>query len=264
MAEFDIYDLSSDDAYGGRSLTEDEEKRLMNKNLFVPEQIRIMNEPDNPAPAPLVYPHAPARPYIPAIHRGLVAPPAPPAPPAWRAPPPAPPAWRAPAPAPPAVPPIPPPVPSRNNDEAIRNLTRQMEDMRSENRRNQEELARERTLRQNREYDLDLYNRLYSWGIGLMPNYYTHIQRKRLQDILAKLIRSELLMHTPAYELENSIRRAIEDSDSTYELKVKAPSRKSRKASPKRKTSKKAKKKTPKKRASSKKRKSTKKPNKKK
>lgn len=127
-----------------------------------------------------------------------------------------------------------------------------------------------------KEYNPIVYNRLYDWSLGYIPSYYTWDQRKRLEELLALLIRTELSnkysSNRSKSELEQLIKDAIKKFNSEVDIKPKKATRKvsrkpkSKKASkkpkskktskPKRKISKKTSKKTSKK-------KSTKKTNKK-
>lgn len=196
---------------GGRPLTSQEREDFDNGNMSMATFQNILNSgavglngipvapamglpPVPPAPA-LVIPGPPVVPAAPApvVPRALVVPAAP-----------APVAPRAPAQV------YAPPAPLAN-----RYMRDRIDQLSSENRRIQDELANERTLRRNREYDLDSYNRYYRWGMGLIPDYYTYIQKKRLEDVLRRIIQYSLTNYPTRsrYEVEEDIRKALDDTD---------------------------------------------------
>jgi hypothetical protein len=120
----------------------------------------------------------------------------------------------------------------------------------AENRRINEELARERSMRQNRDYDVSVYNRLYNWGLDLVPAYYTYVQRRRLDNALKELIKDNLLMQMPEYKLEELIKASISETSTASETPAVPKTKMQRKKTPNRKTSKK---KTPKRKTTKKK-----------
>lgn len=243
MNEYDIHDL-----YGGRPLT-DHEKNLADMGVLSVKQIsNILN-------APAGVPMAPPAPPVPGL-----APPAPPAPPVPGFAPPAPPAppvpgFRAPVPAPPAPGFRPFFVPI--DDYKYRFLKNRVDEVQDENRRINEELYRERLARRSQSYNSTLYDKLYEWGLSIIPDHYTYSQKRQLENSLKNLIKHELQAQTSSAALENLIRKVIEDENNfdiafnqkPTKLQNRKPSRTSSKKSVKKstkKTSKKKSKKTPK------------------
>lgn len=82
-------------------------------------------------------------------------------------------------------------------------------------------------------YSPILYNRLYDWSLGYIPSYYTYEQRKRLEDLLAVLIRSELSnkysVNRSKYELEQIIRDNIKKFNADIPVVKKTPRKVSKK-----------------------------------
>jgi hypothetical protein len=246
MAEYGIYDLAS----GGRRFTVAEQNAIEENKLTFADRIRIMEEKepdykDDGAPPPphLLNAFTTQRPIPATVFRPVQFVRAAPAAPAPAA---------APAAAVAPVVPAAPVAPVNNFNEqineqkvALAEYKRQLD----EQKLVANELVLDRALRRNREYDYDLYNRLYHWGIAMVPDHYTYTQRERLTQTLSNLIKSELLMRTPEYALENLIRKIVTDEnavlDLTHPKSTRAPARRApRKVSQR---SKRASKKTPKK-----------------
>jgi hypothetical protein len=81
----------------------------------------------------------------------------------------------------------------------------------------------EKNLELNREksknyYDRDVYNRIYDRSIALVPNYYTYLQRKNIDDILQKLIKKELMAQKSEHDLEYIIRNLLNNKNETVNL----------------------------------------------
>ena len=57
------------------------------------------------------------------------------------------------------------------------------------------------------------YDRIYNWGLTLLPNYYDYETKIWLRNQLSKLIRREILLHSSESELEDKIRRLINDAE---------------------------------------------------
>lgn len=108
------------------------------------------------------------------------------------------------------------------------------------------ELIRQKNMRNS--YDLGMYKNLYDWGLGIAPSYYSYLQKKKLEDVLSKLIKSELLLSTPKYEVQNMIQKVVDDINTSddFTLKKTTKPRTARKKSKKtsRKTNRKKSKKT--------------------
>lgn len=98
-------------------------------------------------------------------------------------------------------------------------------------------------------YDSDLRDRLYRWGLDLFPSYniLETTQRKSLSDKLDKFIAQRLREKLTESEIENRIRRFLENSeyDAPSRKRATAPTRTRKSASKPRRKSKK----TPKKRS---------------
>ncbi len=198
MTEYGIYDLAD----GGREFT-DSEQDLVDRGIMpLSQRIRILNEPVDIKRE--LDSKEDSSGYKSSIFTPLSRPPSPPTPPG--------------------------PGPGSVSDykalsdkvsemtaeirnERMFNERLQAERLRDEQRRN-EQLYAERLMRQSREYDSTLYNRLYNWGISLMPDYYTYLQRRQLENSLRNLIKTELLLNTPSYTLENLIRKVVAEGDS--------------------------------------------------
>jgi hypothetical protein len=53
------------------------------------------------------------------------------------------------------------------------------------------------------------YNKLYTWSLGLLPEYYSYAQRNHILEILKPIIMKELTLSTPTYLIENMIHRIV-------------------------------------------------------
>ncbi len=273
MSEYGLFG-GWDGIDGGREFTDEEKDRLMFGKPDVKDMARIFaeREPDVKAYAPPML-----APPVRAPAMGAPAPPAVPPAEHWPAAPVVRPPDRVPArhwpavdvPRPPAL--VPPaavaPAIARPDDAlARRYIGEKFDELREENKKVQDQLAeyrkekveaRDRWLVEPRDRwliverdDDSLYNRLYSWGLGLMPTYYSYIQRKRIEDALKRLIKAEILLNTPEYELQRLIRTTIEttptDATAAQPVKKKKSKRSKRtksKRSPKKKTTRKPRKK---------------------
>ncbi len=256
MSEYDIYDLSS----GGREFSPHEQD-LVDRGIMPPSQrIKILNEPsdhkrefdskESPSgyktnifnPPQKSFPTQPVQPITSSSNLNQ----------------------------------------SKSLNNEYKYLSDRIDEMRYEiqNEKLQNERLRNEKLRNEKIYqdllvhnprinnDHLLYNKLYNWGVSLMPDYYTYSQRKQLENSLQNLIKSELLLNTPNYVLENLIRKVIEENDSitlnNKNLNISEKKAKSKKKpSSRKKTSSKVSKKTEKSKKSKKSKKSTSKTNKK-
>lgn len=75
-----------------------------------------------------------------------------------------------------------------------------------------------------------VYKYLYDWGLGLVPDYYTYLQRKRYQDLLDKLIKDDIRLSVPKYIIEDKIKeliRALSKESDVSTPKQTAPRKKS-------------------------------------
>ncbi len=99
------------------------------------------------------------------------------------------------------------PVPQRPD------FSEQNRQIQEQNRQIQEQLnqftrdihvARDNLRRQSNAYD-----RLFNWGMDLVPDYYSYSQKKRLEYLLENLIRSELNKQRSESELEDKIRNLL-------------------------------------------------------
>lgn len=66
------------------------------------------------------------------------------------------------------------------------------------------------------------FDRIYNWGLTLVPNYYDYETRRLLREQLSKLIKRELLLHSTENEVEDKIRRLINDAE--YDIMLKKDS----------------------------------------
>lgn len=118
---------------------------------------------------------------------------------------------------------------------------RELQAERAERQREREQLARaerERDEERNKRQALEnianyativrhtypaSFDRIYNWGLTLVPNYYDYDTRQWLREQLSKLIKRELLLHSTENEVEDKIRRLINDAEYDILLKKKEP-----------------------------------------
>jgi hypothetical protein len=141
----------------------------------------------------------------------------------------------------------------RRNKE-VETLRREQEMM----KREQETLKRERDLEKEhflveqranqlsrlRNYNTILsdgmYTRIYDWGIGLIPDYYTYAQRRRMENVIESLIKRELRAKSSEAELEGKIRDIIREETPRPAARKASARRPAAKKSPKKKSTRKA------------------------
>jgi hypothetical protein len=241
---------------GGREFTEDEKAQIERGDLPLSERIRIINEVDEKMHKGSMFNPAHDLSAHEELIRSKVA-----------------------IPAPPSLPPMPVRAPDRSGIPASTSLAfvrerleRERKERGEEKKRLDDQLEKSRREalleREKRMFAENLvrpaytpypstvysaylpatYNRIYRWGVDLIPDYYTYQERKRLEDLLSKLIKRELEANKTESELESMIKDIIEGKSSlktteTSKRKVskkrvsrrKAPARKSkRKVSKKR------------------------------
>ena len=93
-----------------------------------------------------------------------------------------------------------------------------------------------------------VYRRLYNLGLDLIPDYYTHLQKKQLENLMDDLIKKELRYKKSEYEIEDRIKTLIQEAQTSIPVEktpkvTRAPAKKTSKKKSK-KTSKKKSKKT--------------------
>lgn len=88
-----------------------------------------------------------------------------------------------------------------------------------------------------------IYDKLYNWGLDLIPSYYNNLEKKRLQTLLNNMISRELRKNESEDELKDKIKTLITEIQEKHD-KPKSPRRSytkqvspKRAASPKRKKS---------------------------
>jgi hypothetical protein len=80
-----------------------------------------------------------------------------------------------------------------------------------------------------------VYDRLYNWSLTLLPDYYDYVKRQQLRDALSSLIKRELRMHSSETELEEKIKKLINEgkSKSTSKTRKSTKRKVSKKTRPK-------------------------------
>jgi len=99
------------------------------------------------------------------------------------------------------------------------------------------------------EYNPIVYRRLYDYGVGYIPTYYSYDQRRRAEYLLENLIKKELLAKVTEEELQKVIKTTLANTDTNGKIITKEKVVRVIAKKPSKKTSKKKSKKTSKKKS---------------
>jgi hypothetical protein len=112
------------------------------------------------------------------------------------------------------------------NSELLRKQKQELEKLKMEN-----QLIRERNAYTNKPINIyrpiyrsiyepkNINDELYYWSLDLIPSYYSLLEKQKIENILKKLIKQELLLDTPKYRIQNMIRNVIDDLKSNYSFR---------------------------------------------